>query len=509
MKCPTCGAENDPANRFCDQCGTRLDQGGGQSQEQTMVAQPVAASVCPTCGAPVLPGEAFCDNCGSALTGPAPDASATIDATTATSPAAASGPATGRTCPACGAPVEAGDAFCDNCGASLALAPTAFEDSAPIAAPLGGTTPTTGDNGKPPVDATAAPDPDAQAAPVGDSSSQSQPAVAVTTETAAPATADAAATAAAPSPAGADNATVAPNDETVAAPTGDATALAVPAPDAQAAYDTSRQQLDDEIARNQSIIAQLEGVQAMLGAGTPAGVVQSLDEARAALAKAQADRDALQPPAPAVDPAEVARLNDQLTRQQSIVTQLESVQTMLGAGTPAGVLQSLDEARAALAKAQADLQALGVSPSPVSTAPAQSQPAAAQATPAVAAPVTAVDEAQVAQPAAAPAGARLVVDDGGSELALPSDKCEYIIGREDPISGIYPEVDLTPYGGETGGVSRQHARLTRSGSQWMLTDLNSTNHTRVDGSRLEPNTPTEVKDGAKLQFGRLALTFRA
>ena len=87
-------------------------------------------------------------------------------------------------------------------------------------------------------------------------------------------------------------------------------------------------------------------------------------------------------------------------------------------------------------------------------------------------------------------------------------KAEIIIGREDPISGIHPEIDMTPYGGETGGVSRQHARLNVSGGQWTLTDLNSTNHTKIDGNRLEPNVPTPVQDGARLQFGRVALVFR-
>jgi hypothetical protein len=39
-------------------------------------------------------------------------------------------------------------------------------------------------------------------------------------------------------------------------------------------------------------------------------------------------------------------------------------------------------------------------------------------------------------------------------------------------------------------------------------DLNSTNHTKIDGARLEPNVPTPVHDGARLQFGRLSMMFR-
>jgi pSer/pThr/pTyr-binding forkhead associated (FHA) protein len=99
--------------------------------------------------------------------------------------------------------------------------------------------------------------------------------------------------------------------------------------------------------------------------------------------------------------------------------------------------------------------------------------------------------------------------DEGKDLPLPTDKPEIIVGREDPISGIFPEIDLTPYGGETGGVSRQHARLNHSAGQWTVTDLNSTNYTRVDGAKIEPNVATPLKDGVRLQFGRVAMTFRS
>jgi pSer/pThr/pTyr-binding forkhead associated (FHA) protein len=75
------------------------------------------------------------------------------------------------------------------------------------------------------------------------------------------------------------------------------------------------------------------------------------------------------------------------------------------------------------------------------------------------------------------------------------------------VSNIFPEIDLTPYGGELGGVSRQHAKIVHIGNQWSIVDLNSTNHTRVNGQRIEPQTPTPLSDGTKLQFGRLVATF--
>ena len=50
MKCSRCQAENDPAARFCEDCGARLE------------------AACPSCGTPVTPGKKFCRSCGAALT---------------------------------------------------------------------------------------------------------------------------------------------------------------------------------------------------------------------------------------------------------------------------------------------------------------------------------------------------------------------------------------------------------------------------------------------------------
>ncbi|HMP43312.1 MAG TPA: FHA domain-containing protein, partial [Roseiflexaceae bacterium] len=126
--------------------------------------------------------------------------------------------------------------------------------------------------------------------------------------------------------------------------------------------------------------------------------------------------------------------------------------------------------------------------------------------PTIFSPIDAVPPPLPPTPAAAPA-ARLVVENGGATLPLPTDRSEIVVGREDPISGIHPEVDMTPYGGETGGVSRQHARITRSDGVWMIVDLNSTNYTRVDGIKLDPGVPMALKDGSKIQFGRVTVIF--
>ena len=118
---------------------------------------------------------------------------------------------------------------------------------------------------------------------------------------------------------------------------------------------------------------------------------------------------------------------------------------------------------------------------------------------------------QAAPPAQAPSqtqvsGPHFLTRDG-KQIPLPA-VAEIVVGREDPISGIHPELDMTPFGGEAGGVSRRHAVLREQNGAWSVTDLDSTNYTRVDGNRLPANTPTPINDGSRVQFGRIELEFR-
>jgi uncharacterized OB-fold protein len=115
-------------------------------------------------------------------------------------------------------------------------------------------------------------------------------------------------------------------------------------------------------------------------------------------------------------------------------------------------------------------------------------------------------------PAAAPSGGppRLEVAGTGAVINLP-DKDEILVGREDPLSEppIFPDVDLTPYGGEEGGVSRRHARIFRQGGQYFLEDLHSTNYTKLDGQKLAPRSPQPLHNGSRIDFGKVGLIFRA
>lgn len=111
-------------------------------------------------------------------------------------------------------------------------------------------------------------------------------------------------------------------------------------------------------------------------------------------------------------------------------------------------------------------------------------------------------------PAPAATAAKLVVESDNTVFDV-GGKSEVLIGREDPVSNIYPDVDLTPHGGEEGGVSRMHAKLLFNGGQYLVEDENSTNFTFVNRQKLAPKTPTPVKDGDEIRLGRVALKFQA
>jgi pSer/pThr/pTyr-binding forkhead associated (FHA) protein len=100
-----------------------------------------------------------------------------------------------------------------------------------------------------------------------------------------------------------------------------------------------------------------------------------------------------------------------------------------------------------------------------------------------------------------------VVVASGAEIPLQA-AAEILIGREDPVSGIFPEVDLTPHGGEEGGVSRRHARILVDAGSFFVEDLDSTNYTFVNKQRLAPKTRQPVQAGDEIRCGRVALVLK-
>jgi pSer/pThr/pTyr-binding forkhead associated (FHA) protein len=101
---------------------------------------------------------------------------------------------------------------------------------------------------------------------------------------------------------------------------------------------------------------------------------------------------------------------------------------------------------------------------------------------------------------------RLVVTASGVQIDL-TGKADVLIGRADPVSGVFPDVDLTTHGGEEGGVSRKHAKLTLRGGQCTVEDLQSVNCTFVNSQKLNPGIAQPIKDGDQIRLGRVVLMF--
>lgn len=93
---------------------------------------------------------------------------------------------------------------------------------------------------------------------------------------------------------------------------------------------------------------------------------------------------------------------------------------------------------------------------------------------------------------------RLVVESGplvglAFRLAPPS----VVVGRD-------PDADVSL---SEATVSWRHARLTAHGAAWTIADLGSTNGTRVNGERIEPERQIAIDPGAEVRFGEITLRF--
>ena len=135
------------------------------------------------------------------------------------------------------------------------------------------------------------------------------------------------------------------------------------------------------------------------------------------------------------------------------------------------------------------------------------QPSAPAASPAGAAPqsVPHVPPASYAPPQRT--ASLVITSPAPPATLLVPDRPELIVGRSDPQSNSYPDVDLGPYGGLDLGVSRRHFRLTRTGDQFYIEDLNAVNGTVINGQRIPPNTLHPLRNGDRIALGKMEMTF--
>jgi FHA domain-containing protein len=116
-------------------------------------------------------------------------------------------------------------------------------------------------------------------------------------------------------------------------------------------------------------------------------------------------------------------------------------------------------------------------------------------------------------PSAAPAAAmsadfkaKLSLLRGGRKgQEFPLDSGQNFIGRWDPETGSFPEVDLEQDDPEAK-ISRKHALIIIEGGKITIEDIGSLNGTYVNrGNRLIPGTPLEIKAGDEVIIGKTFL----
>lgn len=144
------------------------------------------------------------------------------------------------------------------------------------------------------------------------------------------------------------------------------------------------------------------------------------------------------------------------------------------------------------------------------TKPAAASPAAPLMPSSPALAGTAVSERPAAQPpapAVASIPGRLVIQGKNISIPIPPAKQTIIIGREDPVSGIFPDIDLDPHGGHEAGVGRRHAQLVLYEGQVLLEDLDSVNGTVLNKQKLSPGKPVPVHHGDEIRLGKMVLVY--
>jgi FHA domain len=83
----------------------------------------------------------------------------------------------------------------------------------------------------------------------------------------------------------------------------------------------------------------------------------------------------------------------------------------------------------------------------------------------------------------------------GAKRSLPPPEAALVIGRGDDAQWIFDDPDL----------SKRHVEIRRSWDGVRAIDLDSKNGTRLDG---QPLVDAELRDGALLELGKLALRYR-
>lgn len=149
---------------------------------------------------------------------------------------------------------------------------------------------------------------------------------------------------------------------------------------------------------------------------------------------------------------------------------------------------------------------------PAEAAPAE-EPKASDAPTGEIKPEPAAAPAAAPEPAPAPAAAvaafkaslKIVRGSTRKDQVFPLEDGNNLVGRWDPETGSFPEVDLDADDPEAK-ISRKHALIRIADGKVTVEDIGSLNGTYVNrGARLQPGSPVELKTGDEIIIGKTFL----
>ncbi len=91
---------------------------------------------------------------------------------------------------------------------------------------------------------------------------------------------------------------------------------------------------------------------------------------------------------------------------------------------------------------------------------------------------------------------------------IPLRSGSVLIGRYDPVIGIYPDIDISQYDPQKT-VSRKHALITKEGNNFYIEEqIGVINGTYLNGEKLESGKKYKIQDGDKIYFGLVGCVFK-
>jgi pSer/pThr/pTyr-binding forkhead associated (FHA) protein len=120
--------------------------------------------------------------------------------------------------------------------------------------------------------------------------------------------------------------------------------------------------------------------------------------------------------------------------------------------------------------------------------------------------LTQVESASSELPLIKPARGITLYITSSPEPVRVQERARTVLGRLDPQRRLYPDIDLTAYGGVENGVSGLHATIQHNIDGVQIMDMGSTNGTYVNGRKLAPRQYYILKDGDTIRLGKLEAT---